>query len=113
VQASLDLRAARMIGIHWGTFALAREPYDEPPSRLAAEAARRDIDPHDVWVLKPGETRDWGSYTGPWRYFTAPACPRTEASLIRALSAWHRPCLVPSCPARLGQNCGLLAPALH
>jgi N-acyl-phosphatidylethanolamine-hydrolysing phospholipase D len=59
VQASLDLRAARMIGIHWGTFALAREPYDEPPSRLAAEAARRDIDPHDVWVLKPGETRDW------------------------------------------------------
>jgi len=59
VQASLDLRATRMIGIHWGTFALAREPYDEPPSRLAAEAARRDIDPHDVWVLKPGETRDW------------------------------------------------------
>src|SRR5262249_3858540 len=59
VQASLDLRAARMIGIHWGTFALAREPYDEPPSRLAAEAARRGIDPHRLWVLKPGETRDW------------------------------------------------------
>jgi N-acyl-phosphatidylethanolamine-hydrolysing phospholipase D len=59
LQASLDLRAARMLGIHWGTFALAREPYDEPPTRLAAEAARRSIDPHDVWVLKPGETRDW------------------------------------------------------
>jgi N-acyl-phosphatidylethanolamine-hydrolysing phospholipase D len=59
IQASLDLRAARMIGIHWGTFGLAREPYDEPPSRLAGEAARRDIDARDVWVLKPGETRDW------------------------------------------------------
>lgn len=59
IQAALDLRAARMVGIHWGTFALAREPYDEPPTRLAAEAARREIDPHDVWVLKPGETRDW------------------------------------------------------
>jgi N-acyl-phosphatidylethanolamine-hydrolysing phospholipase D len=59
VQAALDLRAARMVGIHWGTFALAREPYDEPPSRLAAEAARRAIDPHDVWILEPGETRDW------------------------------------------------------
>src|SRR4029453_5962853 len=54
IQASLDLRAARMVGIHWGTFGLAREPYDEPPSRLAAEAARREIAPHDVWVLIPG-----------------------------------------------------------
>jgi len=59
VQASLDLRAARMLGIHWGTFALAREPYDEPPTRLAAEAARRELDPHAVWILKPGEIRGW------------------------------------------------------
>jgi L-ascorbate metabolism protein UlaG (beta-lactamase superfamily) len=59
VQAWLDLRAARFVGIHWGTFFLAQEPYDEPPRRLAAEVARRGLDPEAVWVLKPGETRHW------------------------------------------------------
>src|SRR4030095_4398195 len=63
LQASLDLRAARMLGIPWGTSAPARDPYDEPRTRLAAEAARRSMDPHDMWILKPGETRDWGAST--------------------------------------------------
>jgi N-acyl-phosphatidylethanolamine-hydrolysing phospholipase D len=59
LQAWLDLRATRFVGIHWGTFFLAQEPYDEPPRRLAAEVARRGLDPEAVWVLKPGETRHW------------------------------------------------------
>jgi N-acyl-phosphatidylethanolamine-hydrolysing phospholipase D len=59
LQAWLDLRATRFVGIHWGTFALAEEPYDEPPRRLAAEVARRGIDPEAIWVLKPGELRVW------------------------------------------------------
>jgi N-acyl-phosphatidylethanolamine-hydrolysing phospholipase D len=59
LQASLDLRAARFLGIHWGTFALAREPYDEPPRRVAAEVRRLDLDPKGVWILKPGETTAW------------------------------------------------------
>jgi L-ascorbate metabolism protein UlaG (beta-lactamase superfamily) len=59
LQAMLDLRATRMIGIHWGTFGLAREPYDEPPQRIAAEVARRGIDPETAWILKPGETAHW------------------------------------------------------
>jgi N-acyl-phosphatidylethanolamine-hydrolysing phospholipase D len=59
LQAAIDLRATRMIGIHWGTFGLAREPYDEPPKRLAAEVARRGLDPASVWVTKPGETLHW------------------------------------------------------
>jgi len=59
VQAALDLRAAHFVGVHWGTFALAREPYDEPPQRLAAEIERRQLDPATAWILKPGETRRW------------------------------------------------------
>jgi N-acyl-phosphatidylethanolamine-hydrolysing phospholipase D len=59
LQAALDLRASRLLGVHWGTFALAREPYDEPPARMRAEIARRGIDPATAWILKPGETRTW------------------------------------------------------
>ena len=59
LQAWTDLRAARFIGIHWGTFALAREPYDEPPQRIAAEVSRRGLDPAAVWISKPGETLPW------------------------------------------------------
>ena len=59
VQAGLDLGAAHLLGVHWGTFALAREPYDEPPHRLAAEVERRHLDPASTWVLEPGETRTW------------------------------------------------------
>lgn len=59
IQAAIDLRATHFVGIHWGTFALAREPYDEPPRRLGAEIERRHLDPAVAWVLKPGETRTW------------------------------------------------------
>jgi N-acyl-phosphatidylethanolamine-hydrolysing phospholipase D len=59
VQAALDLRATHLLGVHWGTFALAREPYDEPPARLRAEVARRGLDAARAWILKPGETVTW------------------------------------------------------
>jgi N-acyl-phosphatidylethanolamine-hydrolysing phospholipase D len=59
LQAMTDLRAARFIGIHWGTFGLARERNDEPPRRLAIEVERRQLDPTAIWLLRPGETRDW------------------------------------------------------
>lgn len=59
LQASRDLQAGNFIGIHWGTFELAREPYDEPPRRIAAEVERLKLDPRTVWLPKPGETLDW------------------------------------------------------
>ena len=59
LQAWLDLRAARFIGIHWGTLDLAREPYDEPPKRIAAEVARRHMDPEAIWIRNPGDTARW------------------------------------------------------
>ncbi len=59
LQAWLDLRAARFIGIHWGTFGLAREPYDEPPRRIAAEVARRHLDSDAIVIPIPGDTARW------------------------------------------------------
>ena len=59
LQAWLDLQATKFLGIHWGTFALAREPYDEPPRRIAEEVGRRHLDPASVWILKPGATTAW------------------------------------------------------
>jgi N-acyl-phosphatidylethanolamine-hydrolysing phospholipase D len=59
LQAASDLRARAMVPIHWGTFALAREPFEEPPRRLLAEAGRLGLDSDAVILLKPGETRRW------------------------------------------------------
>jgi N-acyl-phosphatidylethanolamine-hydrolysing phospholipase D len=59
VQAFVDLDARTMLAIHWGTFDLAEEPLDEPPVRLRAEFARRQLDPARAWVFKIGETRAW------------------------------------------------------
>ena len=59
VQAFVDLDARTMLGMHWGTFDLADEPLDEPPTRMLADITRRGIDPSRAWVLKIGETRQW------------------------------------------------------
>jgi len=59
LQAWVDLRAEKFMGIHWGTFGLAREPYDEPPRLIAREVARRHFDPESVWILPPGATTAW------------------------------------------------------
>jgi N-acyl-phosphatidylethanolamine-hydrolysing phospholipase D len=59
LRAAADLRAHVVVPIHWGTFALAREPFAEPPRRLLAEAARLGFDANAILLLKPGETRRW------------------------------------------------------
>jgi N-acyl-phosphatidylethanolamine-hydrolysing phospholipase D len=59
IQAALDVGAARVVGMHFGTFDLTDEPLDEPPRRFHAEAARRGLDPEYAWTLDIGETRRW------------------------------------------------------
>jgi N-acyl-phosphatidylethanolamine-hydrolysing phospholipase D len=54
-----DVRGRLFVPIHWGTFDLADEPFDEPPQRLMAEARRLGLGPDRVWVLKHGESRSW------------------------------------------------------
>ncbi|MGH7411441.1 MAG: MBL fold metallo-hydrolase [Candidatus Methylomirabilis sp.] len=59
LQLFLDVRGARFVGLHWGTFDMADEPSEEPPQRLEGEARRLGLGPEQVWVLKPGEARRW------------------------------------------------------
>jgi L-ascorbate metabolism protein UlaG (beta-lactamase superfamily) len=58
VQIRADLKAARAIGMHWGTFeSLADEPLDEPPVVLARQRQERGLAQDQFDVLKIGETR--------------------------------------------------------
>jgi L-ascorbate metabolism protein UlaG (beta-lactamase superfamily) len=59
IQAMGDVRAERLLPIHWGTFDLAHEPLGEPPVRLEAEGRRRGLDAGRLWILRHGETRAW------------------------------------------------------
>ena len=43
VQAFLDLKARRMVPMHYGTFRLSYEPMDEPPNRLRRQAEKRGL----------------------------------------------------------------------
>lgn len=50
----LETGAERMVAMHFGTFRLGREPMDEPPVRLMAEARRMGVEDR-VRVLEEGE----------------------------------------------------------
>jgi len=58
LQAGADVRADKIIGVHYGTFYLTDEPLDEPPRRLRAEARRRGMEDR-TWTPPLGETRFW------------------------------------------------------
>ena len=59
MQAARDVRADRVVGMHFGTFDLTDEPLDEPPQRFHAAASRLGFDPQRAWILAVGETRRW------------------------------------------------------
>jgi L-ascorbate metabolism protein UlaG (beta-lactamase superfamily) len=44
LQAFLDLKAQRMVPMHYGTFRLSYEPVDEPPQRLREHAEKRGLE---------------------------------------------------------------------
>jgi N-acyl-phosphatidylethanolamine-hydrolysing phospholipase D len=58
VQIREDLRAARAIGMHWGTFEnLTDEPLDEPPRELEKQRTARGLAVEQFDVMAVGETR--------------------------------------------------------
>lgn len=57
VKVHQDLRAKHSIGIHWGTFILTDEPYDQPPKDLASAMKAANLKPETFWVFTHGETK--------------------------------------------------------
>ena len=53
-----DVGGRMLVPMHWGTFALNREPFREPPARLLAEARRRG-DEERVALLTQGQSISW------------------------------------------------------
>jgi L-ascorbate metabolism protein UlaG (beta-lactamase superfamily) len=58
VQLFQDIKGRLLVPMHWGTFAMNREPFREPPDRLLQEAERRGIE-EQVALLHPGQTIPW------------------------------------------------------
>ncbi len=54
VQAFLDLGATHMVGIHWGTFDLADEPFDEPGKIVPEIAKEKGIPVDRIHILPVG-----------------------------------------------------------
>ncbi len=78
LRAFVDVGAETMVPMHFGTFRLGREPMDEPPVRLMAEARRRGLEDR-VKVLAEGET-----------LLVAAPMPQMEASDVLVASASNR-----------------------
>jgi L-ascorbate metabolism protein UlaG (beta-lactamase superfamily) len=44
VQAAEDLRAKKLLPVHWGKFSLSLHAWDEPITRVIDEAKRKGLD---------------------------------------------------------------------
>jgi N-acyl-phosphatidylethanolamine-hydrolysing phospholipase D len=57
VQIHLDLGAKRSVGVHWGTFALADDPLDQPLHELSRACTLKGVSEEAFFLLPVGGTR--------------------------------------------------------
>ena len=57
VKAHLDLKSQNSIGIHFGTFPLADEGYDDPVNDLRNALTKYNVRESDFTTLKQGDVK--------------------------------------------------------
>ena len=57
VQIHRDLGSKLSVAMHWGTFALTDEPFEEPPQLLRDTLQAQNLTEKDFWIMGHGETR--------------------------------------------------------
>ena len=57
VQIMEDTESRHAIGVHWGSFALSQENFDQPPRDVAAALEKRQLPENRFWLPRQGETR--------------------------------------------------------
>lgn len=62
VQIMEDTEARHAIGVHWGSFAISQESFDQPPRDVAAALERRQLPAARFWLPRQGETRNFPGY---------------------------------------------------
>ncbi|XP_014679341.1 PREDICTED: N-acyl-phosphatidylethanolamine-hydrolyzing phospholipase D-like isoform X2 [Priapulus caudatus] len=61
VKIHMDIRAKQSVAIHWGTFNLSNEEYDQPVKDLHEARAKKLADATSFIVLKHGQTKTFPS----------------------------------------------------
>jgi N-acyl-phosphatidylethanolamine-hydrolysing phospholipase D len=65
VQIHMDLGAKYSVGVHWGTFALADEPLDQPLHELARARMLKGVSEKSFFLLPVGGTRQFVRRSAP------------------------------------------------
>ncbi len=81
VKIHQDIGARHSVAMHWGTFVITDEPFEEPPHRLALARREAGLKEEEFFVMKHGETRSLHPLG--WSSASAATSPSISAATAR------------------------------